>query len=159
MDLSKLDDNEKLAAYGAGAGIVGAILAGVGGGVGGLWLTLILAVAMLAIVFMPQWSPQTTLPGSKGSLMLLVGGIAGVGALLALLTLLTVLGALAFWGGVYFIGLLIGIIGGLAMGWAGWQEFQAEGGKFQIGNAGTAPGAPSAPPAAPSVRNNDEDGN
>jgi hypothetical protein len=34
------------------------------------------------------------------------------------------------------------------MGWAGWQEFQAEGGKFQLGAASTGASTPP-PPAAP----------
>ncbi|HEX3220389.1 MAG TPA: hypothetical protein VHU77_10265 [Candidatus Limnocylindria bacterium] len=157
MDFSKLDSNEKLAVYGAGAAILGAIIAQIGSfyGAGGLWLSLLLAIAMLAIVFMPQWSPTTNLPGSKGSLMLIVGGIAGIGALLGLLAILPALGAFGLYGGLWFIGILIGIIGGLLMGWAGWQAFQAEGGKFQVGTApassGSTAGAstPAAPPPAP----------
>jgi hypothetical protein len=154
MDFSKLDQNEKLATYGAIAGIVGGIL-------GGQWLILILGALMLAVVFLPQWSPQTTLPGSKGSLMLVVGGLAALGSLFGLLVLLTIFSALAFVAGflgLYWIGLLVSVIGGFVMGWAGWKEFQAEGGKFQIGNASTGSSAPSGPPpAAPSTR--DEDGN
>jgi hypothetical protein len=154
MDFSKLDQNEKLATYGAIAGIVGGIL-------GGQWLILILGVLMLGVVFLPQWSPQTTLPGSKGSLMLVVGGIAALASLLGLLALLTIFSALAFVAGflgLYWIGLLIGVIGGFVMGWAGWKEFQAEGGKFQIGNASAgSPASSGPPPAAPSTR--DEDGN
>jgi hypothetical protein len=151
MDLSKLNGNEKLAVYGAVVAIVGALLSAFTlGGAGGLWLDLILAIAMLAIVFLPQWSPQTTLPGSKGSLMLIVGGIAAVGSLLALLGLLGGLGLLAFYGGfLWILGLLVGIVGGLMMGWAGWQEFQAEGGKFQIG--GTGGGSTPPPPPPPSA--------
>jgi hypothetical protein len=156
MDLSKLTSNEKLAVYGAGAAILGAIIAQIGSfyGAGGLWLSLLLAIAMLAIVFMPQWSPSTNLPGSKGSLMLIVGGIAGIGALLGLLAILPALGAFGLYGGLWFIGILIGIIGGLMMGWAGWQEFQAEGGKFQLGtpsSGGTTAPPPSAtpPPTTP----------
>jgi hypothetical protein len=97
---------------------------------------------------MPQWSPQTQLPGSKGSLMLVVGGIAAVSAALALLSSLGWLGL--FGSNIAFVlGWLIGIVGGLLMGWAGWQEFQAEGGKFQLGNAAAAtPSAPSPPPPA-----------
>lgn len=135
MDFSKLNGNEKLAVYGAGASIVGAILAQVGSiyGAGGLWLSFLLALAMIAIVFLPQWSPQTSLPGSKGSLMLIVGAIAAVGALLGLLAILGAFALFALYGGLWFIGILVGIVGGLLMGWAGWQEFQAEGGKFQIG--------------------------
>jgi hypothetical protein len=158
MDLSKLNGNEKLAAYGAVASIVGAILATVGFGGGVLWLTLLLGVAMLVVLFLPQWSPQTTLPGSRGSLMLVIGGIGGVSAVLALLTVLPALGLIGLYGGLWLVGILIGIAGGLLMGWASWQAFQAEGGKFTIGTA-SAPAAPSSqppqaqasppPPAAP----------
>ena len=163
MDFSKLGQNEKLAVYGAIASIVGPVLSSMGFGFGVGWLTLLLAIAMLAIVFLPQFSPQTTLPGSKGSLMLVVGGIAAVSAALALLGSI---GLLGFFGSniVFVIGWLLGIVGGLLMGWAGWQEFQAEGGKFQLGSAtrttasntsaasGTDRGVPAAtrdvPPAA-----------
>jgi hypothetical protein len=80
--------------------------------------------------------------------------VAGVGALLALLAILPVLGAFAFYGGTFFVGLLLGIVGGLLMGWASWKEFQSEGGKFNVGMATTPPPAPPAstyvpPPPAP----------
>ncbi|HEX6655537.1 MAG TPA: hypothetical protein VF153_04925, partial [Candidatus Limnocylindria bacterium] len=96
MDLSKLNANERLAFWGAVASIVGGLIATFGyGGGGGLILTLLLGIAMIVILFLPQWSPQTTLPGSKGSLMLIVGGVAAIGALLGLLSLLAFLGLLA----------------------------------------------------------------
>jgi hypothetical protein len=145
MDFSKLSSNDKLAVYGAVAAIVGALLSFGGGGT----FTLLTGVAMLIIVFLPQFSPNTTLPGSKGSLMLIVGGVAGIAALLALLAILTVLGAFALYGGVWFIGLLLSTAGGLLMGWASWKEFQAEGGKFNLGMASSAPPAPPAAPPAP----------
>lgn len=133
MDFSRLSGNEKLAAYGAIATIVGAVLAAAGSfGFGIGWLGLILALAMLAIVFLPQLSPQTTLPGSKGSLMVIVGGIAAVFAVLGLLTGFGVLGLFAL-SPLFVLGWLLGVAGGLLMGWAGWQEFQAEGGKFRLG--------------------------
>lgn len=148
MDLSKLNQNEKLAVYGAIASIVGPVLASMGFGFGVGWLTLLLAIGMLAVVFLPQLSPQTTLPGSKGSLMVIIGGIAAVSAALALLGSL---GWLGFFGTnlVFVLGWLLGIAGGLLMGWAGWQEFQAEGGKLQLGAASTATAAP--PPAHPAA--------
>jgi hypothetical protein len=146
MDFSKLSSNEKLAAIGAVAAIVGALLSFGGGGT----FTLLTGVAMLIIVFLPQFSPNTTLPGSKGSLMLIVGGVAGIAALLSLLAILTVLGAFALYGGLWFVGLLLSTAGGLLMGWASWKEFQAEGGKFNLGTASSsAPPAPPAPPMAP----------
>jgi len=138
MDLSKLNSNEKIAAVGAVVAILGSIV-GFGAGPYGL----ITGIAMLAIIFLPQFSPGTNLPGSKGSLMLVVGGAAGVGAVLTLLAWLPYLGIM----GGYFIGGLLGIVGGLLMGWGGWQEFQAEGGKFQLGAAPSATAPPASPPA------------
>jgi hypothetical protein len=145
MDFSKLNQNEKLATYGAIASVVGPVLASVGFGFGAGFLTLILALAMLAIVFLPQLSPQTTLPGSKGSLMVVVGGIAAVSAALALVSSI---GWLGFFGSnfLFVIGWLIGIAGGLLMGWAGWQEFQSEGGSLQLGTARPATDRPADPP-------------
>ena len=128
MDFSKLSSNDKLAAIGAALAIVGALLSFGGGGSFGV----LSGIAMLVIIFLPQFSPSTKLPGSKGSLMLIVGGVAGLGALLALLAILPVLGAIGFYGGTWLIGLLLGIAGGLLMGWASWQTFQAEGGKFNM---------------------------
>jgi hypothetical protein len=147
MNFSRLNGNEKLAVYGAAASIIGPILSSFGFGFGVGWLTLLLALAMLFIVFQPQIAPQTNLPGSKGSLMLIVGGIAAVSAALALLTSL---GYLGFFGanGIWVIGWLIGIAGGLLMGWAAWQEFQAEGGNFQVGATATGTSAPTSPPPA-----------
>ncbi|MDP9468176.1 MAG: hypothetical protein M3P32_05475 [Chloroflexota bacterium] len=142
MDFSKLSSNDKLAAIGAVAAIVGAFLSFGGGGSFGV----LTGIAMLVIIFLPQFSPSTKLPGSKGSLMLIVGGVAGIGALLALLALLPVLGAIGFYGGTWLIGLLLSAAGGALMGWASWQTFQAEGGKFNMGTS-SAPSAPPPPPA------------
>lgn len=148
MDLSKLSQNEKLAVYGAAAVVVGAL---VGYGASGLGvIALLAAIAMLAIIFVPQLSPSTRLPGSKGSLMLIAGGAAAVVLVLGLLNLLTVLGALLRFSAVATIFYIIAVIGGVVMAWAGWQEFQREGGKWVLGSSGaTATDAPAAtPPAA-----------
>ena len=139
MDLSKLNSNEKIAAIGAVLAIVGSIISFGAGPYG-----VLTGIAMLVIIFLPQFSPATKLPGSKGSLMLIVGGVAGIGALLTLLAWLPYLGIM----GSFFIGGLLGIIGGLLMGWGSWQEFQAEGGKFQLGTAPSPGSAPPPPPAA-----------
>jgi threonine/homoserine/homoserine lactone efflux protein len=103
---------------------------------------------MLAVVFLPQFASGVSLPGSKGSLMLAVGGLAGVVMVLALLQAI---------GGVLFVNtnfrdllFLIAVAGGLLMAWAGWQEFQSEGGKFQLGTSAPA-SAPAAPAAAPAA--------
>jgi hypothetical protein len=151
MDLSKLSQNDKLAVYGAAAVIVGAL---VGYGASGLGvIALLAAIAMLAIIFLPQMSPSTKLPGSKGSLMLIVGGAAAVVLVLGLLNLLTVLGALLRFSAIATIFYLIAVVGGVVMAWAGWQELQREGGKWVLGSSGTvgADPAAAAPPATPAA--------
>ena len=137
MDFSKLSSNDKMAAVGAALAIVGSLVSFGAGPYG-----LLTGIAMLLIIFLPQFSPTTNLPGSKGSLMLIVGGAAAIGAVLTLLAWLPYLGSM----GSFFIGGLLGIVGGLLMGWASWQEFQAEGGKFQLGSAPST-----APPPPPSI--------
>ena len=95
---------------------------------------------MLAIIFLPQFSPTTKLPGSKGSLMVIVGGAAAIGAVLTLLALASIP---RNHGHVLHRWTVVGIAGGLLMGWGAWQEFQSEGGKFQLGAApSTGPPTP-----------------
>jgi hypothetical protein len=141
MDFSKLSKNDKLATYGAIATIVGGVI-GYAYGVAGI-LAVLAAIGVLAVVFMPQMSPTTTLPGSHGSLLLLLGGGAAVLMILALL----VGSSLIFFAfGIRDLLFLIAVAGSLVMGWAGWQAFQAEGGKFQIG---TTPPPSGPPPSTP----------
>jgi hypothetical protein len=157
MNLSKLSASEKLAVYGAVATVIGAAVAASSwpGHWGVTWLGAILGLAMLAIVFLPQMSPTTKLPGKKGSLMVAVGGAA---ALLMAFVLLTTF-AFTFEGfDLSSLLFLIAVAGAIVMGWAGWQAFQAEGGKFEVGMSGASsvppvPGVPppAAPPSAPSA--------
>lgn len=137
MDFSKLSQNEKLAVYGSAALIIGGL---VGYSYGLTVLGMLAAIAMLAVVLLPQLSPGTALPGTRGSLMVAVGGLAGVAMVIALLQAITgVLLVNTNLGDIFF---LVAVAGGLLMAWAGWQEFQSEGGRFQIGSGG--PGATSA---------------
>ena len=86
--------------------------------------------------------------------MLVLGGIAGIIMVLGLLTILGLLGYYFQFAALNAIFFLIGVAGGIVMAWAGWQAFQAEGGKFQMGSGtggssgGSAPPPP--PPGAPS---------
>lgn len=133
MDFSKLGQNEKLAVYGAIAVIIGGL---VGLGAAGFgFLAVAAAVGVLVVAFLPQFSPQTSLPGSKGSLLLLLGAVAGVILVLGLLNVLSALGILLQHAFVATLFYLVAVAGGVLMAWAGWQEFQAEGGKFQVGTA------------------------
>lgn len=136
MDLSKLSQTEKLAALGAAMAVVGGLVAASTYRTYGLaWIGILAGVAMLGILFQPQLAPKTTLPGSRGSLMVIVGGIAGVVMALGLLTTLTFI-FVRF--GIADLLFLVAIAGAVLMAYAAWQAFQAEGGKLRIGGDSAA---------------------
>jgi len=147
MDFSKLSSNEKLAVYGSVATIIGGL---VGGLSGLIWLSVLAAIGVLVVLFLPMMSPGAALPGSRGSLLVALGGIVGVAALLALLTVIADIG---FWfdaSPVRAIFFLIAVAAALFTAWICWQEFQAEGGKFQMGaptSGGAGTTAASPPPS------------
>lgn len=146
MNFSKLSATDKLAVYGAIATVVGAAVAASSypGHWGVTWLGFILGLAMLALVFLPQMSPSTKLPGAHGSLMLVVGGVA---ALLMAFVLLTTF-SFTFEGfDLSSLLFLVAVAGAIVMGWAGWQAFQAEGSRFNIGMSSGGPYVP--PPTSP----------
>lgn len=135
MDFSKLSRNEKLAVYGS----VAVILHGLNGWGYSFGLTVLAipaAIAMLAVVLLPIFRPITKLPGSRGSLMLIVGGVAGVILVLCLVLYIGVVFTAFDLRHLFF---LIAVAGGILMAWVGWQEFRAEGGKFQLGSSSPAP--------------------
>lgn len=131
MNFSTLSATEKMAVY---ASAVVAIL--------GLWsfsnawgslmlLAVLAGIGMLLVLFAPGVLPNTRLPGSNGSLMLVTGGVAAViWAFTALSYIGWIFGHLATFDVLQF---LVGLVAALGMGWFGWQAFEAEGGKFQIG--------------------------
>ena len=149
MDFNKLSSNDKLAVYGSVAAIVGGLIAGASyGAYAGAWLGVVGGIAVLAIVFMPQIAPTTALPGSKGSLLLVAGGLTGA---ILLIIFLTSLGFVFRLFGVPDVFFLIAVAGGLVCAWAAWQEFQGEGGKFQLGSSTSGVASPAPPAPAASV--------
>ena len=157
MDFSKLSQNEKTAALASAVLVVaGLVAATTYTSYAITWLAILAAVGMLFVVLQPQIAPAVKLPGSKGSLMVVLGGIAGVIMVLALLATLTFIFVAFGFADVLF---LAAILAGVTMAWTGWTAFQAEGGKFQLGtsSAAAAPAnaeapdaaAPAPPPASP----------
>jgi hypothetical protein len=157
MDFSKLSANEKMATYAAVVLVIAGIISNWGGL---LWLSILAGLAALVVIFLPQMSPTTTLPGSKASLLVAAGGIAAAGAVIEILRYLSYFfNTLGDWQTLLF---LVALVAALALAWFGWQMFQAEGGKFNVGMTGggsgsaaaapsaqPAPAAPPAPPAEP----------
>jgi hypothetical protein len=131
MNFSALSATEKMAVY---ASLLVAVLGlwSLSQGWGGLLILAVLAaIGMLLVLFAPALMPRTKLPGSKGSLMLVTGGVAAVvWALSALTWIGWIFGHLATIDTLQFV---VGLLAALAMGWFGWQAFQAEGGKLEIG--------------------------
>lgn len=150
MDFGKLSSSEKMAVYAAVAVVILAIYSLAYGWGGLMALPLIGGLGVLAVIFLPQMSPNTSLPGSRGSLLLIAGG--GAALFWALNTLV--------WLGYIFRNLdeidtwiyLVGFAAALWLGWQCWRAFQGEGGTFRLGS-GTASSpsgaaATDAPPAA-----------
>ena len=145
MDFSKLNQNDKTAALASAVLVItGLVAATTYTSYAITWLAILAAVGMLFVVLQPQIAPSVKLPGSKGSLMVVLGGIAGV---IMLLALLTTLGFIFVAFGFADILFLAAILAGLTMAWTGWAAFQAEGGKFQIGTSSAA-AAPQTTPAS-----------
>lgn len=154
MDFSKLSSADKQVVYAAAAVVLLAIVALVRAWGGLVFLPLLGGLGALAVVFMPQMSPTTRLPGSRGSLLLISGAVAGVFWLLAALAWLDyIFGNLVRFDTILF---LLGLAAALWLAWLCWQAFQGEGGRFQVGTAGASGGPPAAaatptdaaPPAA-----------
>ena len=61
MDLSKLNSNEKIAAIGAVLAIIGSLVSFGSGPYG-----VLTGIAMLAIIFLPQFSPSYQAAGLEG---------------------------------------------------------------------------------------------
>ena len=146
MDLSKLSQNEKLALYGA----IAVFLAGIISNWGGLlFLSILAALGVAIVLFLPQLSPKTSLPGSRGSLLAVLGLIAFGGAAIELLRYLGyTLETLGRFSTILFI---VALIGSAIMAWAGWQALQGEGGKWVLGGSSASGGStpPATPPPAP----------
>jgi hypothetical protein len=132
MDFSKLSSNDRTAVVASAVVVITGLISLVNGWGGLLVVALLGAAAMLAIAFMSQ-SPGSRLPGSKGSLMLVAGGGAAAAWVIATLTWLGwIFEHIADVDTLLFV---IGLAASLVMGWAGWQAFQAEGGKFRVGSS------------------------
>jgi hypothetical protein len=142
--MSKLSANEKMAVYSAVVLVLGGVISNWGGL---MWLSVLAGIAVLAVLFLPQFSPATKLPGSKGSILVALGGIAAAGAVIEFLRFLS-----------YFFHTLddyqtwlfaIAAIAAVVLLWSAWKEFQAEGGKFQMGMSGAAAPTPAPPASSP----------
>ncbi|HEX5825832.1 MAG TPA: hypothetical protein VFY18_15340 [Candidatus Limnocylindrales bacterium] len=145
----KFNPRERMTAIGAGLVILGWIVSIAGYGIGAGTISLLGAIAVLAIYYL-KYAPNQNINWPV-PVPLLVLGIAGIVALLTaidVLTSLRYLGLLGF--GIGVIALVLEAIGAALMAWGAWQEYQIEKPampNFSAGSTTTPPAAP--PPAAP----------
>ena len=145
----KFNPRERLTAIGAGLVILGFIVSIAGYGIGAGTISLLGAIAVLAIFYL-KYAPNQNITWPV-PVPLLVLGIAGIVAILAALDVLTSLKYLGLLGvGIGVLALILEAVGAGLMAWGAWQEYQIEKPampNFGGGTSATPPPAP--PPAAP----------
>lgn len=136
----KLNANEKMVMYGAGAVVVAFLLGTAGGGFGSASGDLVAAIA-IGVIYWLKYSPnKITWPLPVQTLVL---AIAAIAALFALLGALAWIGFLGF--GLYGIAIIVNAVGCGVMAYFAWKEYQA---MPKTTPPASAPPAPPAPPAA-----------
>jgi hypothetical protein len=157
----KFNSRERLTAIGAGLIIIGWLVSLTSFGVGTGVISLLGAIAVLAILYI-KYAPNMNVawPAPVSLLILAISAIVALLALIGLLSLLPYLSLLGFFGGG-LLAWLIGIVGAALMVWGAWQEYQIDkpampnfgGGMGTRTGTGTTPTAPptSAPPAPPAA--------
>jgi hypothetical protein len=118
VDLSKLDANERMAAFAAAVVLVLGIVSIVNDW-GALMIVPILgSLAVLAVLLLPQLN----LPVAKGLALVLAGAVAALFWIIATVSWLDwIVGHLATFDTLQF---LVGLVASLVLAWAGWQAYQ-----------------------------------
>jgi len=146
----KFNPRERLTAIGAGLVILGFIVSIAGYGIGAGTISLLGAIAVLAIFYL-KYAPNQNITWPI-PVPLLVLGISGVVAILAALDVLTSLKYLGLLGvGIGVLALILEAVGAGLMAWGAWQEYQIEKPAMPNFSSGTSstPPPPPPPPAAP----------
>jgi hypothetical protein len=144
----KFNPRERLTAIGAGLVILGFIVSIAGYGIGAGTISLLGAIAVLAIFYL-KYAPNQNINWPV-PVPLLVLGISGIVAILAALDVLTSLRFLGLLGvGIGVLALILEAVGAGLMAWGAWQEYQIEKPAMPNFSAGSSPTTPPPPPAAP----------
>ena len=146
MDFSKLSSNEKMAVYASIVVVVTGLVSVVNDWGALMLVATVGGILALAVVFAPQIMPATRLPGSTGSLLLVIGGLTLLIWLVVLIDWLNwVFDHLASFDAIQF---LAGLVASAVLAWTAWQILQAEGGKMRFGSVAAEGGPTAGPPAA-----------
>ncbi len=142
---NKLNSRERLTAIGALVVVLSWIVSLAGYGISAGTISLLGAIAVLAILFL-KYSPNQTItwPAPIPTIVLGISGVVGILAAIDVVTSFRYLGIFGF--GIGLIALIIEAIGAALMVWGAWQE-------YQLTASARTPGAPgsAAPPPAQST--------
>jgi hypothetical protein len=144
----KFNPRERLTAIGAGLVILGFLVSIAGYGIGAGTISLLGAIAVLAIFYL-KYAPNQNI-NWPAPVPLLVLGISGIVAVLAALDVLTSLKYLGLLGvGIGALALILEAVGAGLMAWGAWQEYQIEKPAMpSFGGGGTTSAPPPPPPAS-----------
>src|SRR5262249_13317221 len=118
---TKLNANERLVGYGAIIVIIAALVGIVSGG--GVGYGLITAILVLVIYYLKYSGSQINWPAPVATIVLIIAGISALFAVVALLGVLSL--GFFYYGGLWVLSYLGGIIGVIVMAYGAWMEYQA----------------------------------
>jgi len=138
---NQFNPRERLSAIGAGLVVLSWIVSLITYTIGANSLALILAIAVIAILYI-KYAPNMKV-NWPADVSLIILAISGLVALVALLDVLTGLRILGFYG-AGIIALLLEVVGAAVLLWGAWQEYQIV--KPAMPNFGAGTGTPTSPP-------------
>jgi hypothetical protein len=120
----KLNANEKMVMYGAGAVVVAFLVSLVGSAgyfFGGSYTGDLVAAIAVGVLYWLKYSPnKINWPAPIETIVVVISGIAAVFAILALLPWLGLFGF-----GLYTVAIILNAVGCGVMAWFAWKEYQA----------------------------------
>jgi O-antigen/teichoic acid export membrane protein len=144
---NQFNSRERLSAIGAGLLILAWIVGLFTYGIGTSTISLLGAIAVLAILYV-KYTPtmNVTWPAPVSLLVLVVSAVIALLVLLDLLQILPYLGLARYFGGAVILVLILEVVGAALMAWGAWQEYQVV--KPAMPNFGSTTSSTPPPPAA-----------
>jgi hypothetical protein len=141
MDRTRAAANERASALAGAAVALTGFLSVVDGWGAILVLAVLAGLGAVGVVLAPRFAPSARLPGSPGSLLVLLGVVAVLAWIPPLIAWLDwIVANLVTRGTIQF---LVGFVFAVILGRAGWTALQAEGGTLRLGAQPVAPAASS----------------
>jgi hypothetical protein len=131
MDLARPSPIDRLGVLAAGLVVVTGLISTATGWGAILVLAVLAGVGTLGVILAPRFAPSVRLPGSRGSLLVLLGVVAILSWIPPLIAWLSWIVEHLL--SVDTIQFLVGLVGATVLALTGYIAFEAEGGRFQLG--------------------------